>query len=389
MYIPRRIEASILTALANNPVVALIGPRQCGKSTLIKHILENYPNSIYLDIERPSDLQKLDDAEWFLSTQKEKLICIDEVQRKKDLFPLIRSLVDEWNKHSSFLILGSASRDLLQQSSESLAGRIIYKRLTPFLWKELEGKFSVESYLSRGAFPRSLLASDNESSFEWRESFIATFLERDLIQWRGFTPVTMRRLWQMLAHVNGQTVDYTTLAKSLGISSITVKTYIDLLESTFMVEVIPPYVSNLGKRLVKAPKVYVADSGITAALLGLSSFEEMSGHPSFGAVWEQIVLSNLKGLFPEASFYYYRTSNGAEIDFVMKIRNTIFAIECKSGYSPTISKGNHHAIEDIAPNQVFFVSPIKKGWPMRNGIDLVSLDELELKIQEILLKDKR
>lgn len=389
MYIPRRIEASILTALANNPVVALIGPRQCGKSTLIKHILENYPNSIYLDIERPSDLQKLDDAEWFLSTQKEKLICIDEVQRKKDLFPLIRSLVDEWNKHSSFLILGSASRDLLQQSSESLAGRIIYKRLTPFLWKELEGKFSVESYLSRGAFPRSLLASNNESSFEWRESFIATFLERDLIQWRGFTPVTMRRLWQMLAHVNGQTVDYTTLAKSLGISSITVKTYIDLLESTFMVEVIPPYVSNLGKRLVKAPKVYVSDSGITAALLGLSSFEEMSGHPSFGAVWEQIVLSNLKGLFPEATFYYYRTSNGAEIDFVMKIRNTIFAIECKSGYSPTISKGNHHAIEDIAPNQVFFVSPIKKGWSMRNGIDLVSLDELEVKIQEILLKDKR
>ena len=389
MYIPRGIEKSILIALKTNPVMALIGPRQCGKSTLVKHLLENFPNSIYLDLERPSDLQKLDDAEWFFTSQQKKLICIDEVQRKKDLFPLIRSLVDDWNKNGSFLILGSASRDLIQQSSESLAGRISDKRLTPFLWKELDGKFSIERYFAQGGFPRSLLAIDNESSYEWRENFISTFLERDLIQWRGFTPVTMRRLWQMIAHVNGQTVDYTTLAKSLGISSGTVKTYIDLLESTFMVEVIHPYVSNLGKRLVKAPKVYISDSGITAALLGLSSFEEMSGHPCFGAVWEQIVLSNLKGLFPEASFYHYRTSNGAEIDFVMKIRNTVFAIECKSGYSPSISKGNYNAIEDIAPNHVFVVSPIKNGWSMKNGIQLVSLDEMEVKIQEILNGSER
>jgi len=384
MYISRKIEESVLTALENNPVVALIGPRQCGKSTLVKHILENYPNSIYLDIERPSDLQKLDDAEWFLSSQKEKLLCIDEVQRKPGLFPVIRSLVDEWNKNGSFLILGSASRDLLQQSSESLAGRISYKKLTPFLWKELNGKYSIEKYYAQGGFPRSILANDNESSFEWRENFISTFLERDLLFWRGFTPATMRRLWQMLAHVNGQTIDYSRLAKSLGVSAITVKTYIDLLESTFMVEVIPPTISNLGKRLVKAPKVYISDSGITASLLGLRNFEEMTGHPSFGAVWEQIVLSNLKGLFPEASFYFYRTSNGAEIDFVMRIRNTVFAIECKTGFSPTLSKGNYNAIEDIAPKKVFVVSPIEKGWQMKGGIELVSLDELEVKIKEIL-----
>lgn len=384
MYIPRKIEESVLTALENNPVVALIGPRQCGKSTLVKHILGNYPDSIYLDMERPSDLLKLEDAEWFLSSQKVKLICIDEVQRKPALFPLLRSLVDEWNKNGSFLILGSASRDLLQQSSESLAGRISYKRLTPFLWKELDGKFSIEKYYAQGGFPRSLLAHDAESSFDWRENFISTFLERDLFLWKNFTPATMRRLWQMLAHVNGQTADYTTLAKSLGISSTTVKTYIDLLESTFMVEVIPSYISNLGKRLVKAPKVYISDSGITAALLGLHNFEEMSGHPSFGAVWEQIVLSNLKGLFPEASFYFYRTSNGAEIDFVMKLRNTLFAIECKSSYSPSLSKGNYHAIEDIAPKKLFVVSPIEKGWQMKGGIELVSLDELEVKIREAL-----
>ena len=382
MYIPRIIEKSVLKALENNSLVALIGPRQCGKSTLVKHILKNYTDSIYLDMERPSDLQKLDDAEWFLSSQKAKLICIDEVQRKPTLFPLIRSLVDEWDRNGSFLILGSASRDLLQQSSESLAGRISYKKLTPFLWKELDGKYSIEKYFAQGAFPRSILANDIETSFEWRENFISTFLERDLLLWKGFTPTTMRRFWQMLAHVNGQTVDYTTLAKSLGVSSITVKNYIDLLESSFMLEVIPPYISNLGKRLVKAPKVYISDSGITAALLGLRNFEQMAGHPSVGAVWEQIVLSNLKGLFPEASFYFYRTSNGAEIDFVMKIKNIVFAIECKANYSPTLSKGNYNAIEDVAPNQVFVVSPIEKGWQMKQGIELVPLNELEVKIKE-------
>lgn len=386
MYIPRKIEASVLIALENNPVVALIGPRQCGKSTLVKHILKNYTNSIYLDLERPSDLQKLDDAEWFLSSQKGKLICIDEVQRKPELFSLVRSIVDEWNSVGSFLILGSASRDLLKQSSESLAGRISYKKLTPFLWKELDGKYSIEKYFAQGGFPRSLLANDTEQSYDWRENFISTFLERDLLLWRGFTPATMRRLWQMLAHVNGQTVDYTTLAKSLGISAITVKNYIDLLESTFMVEVVPSYVSNLGKRLVKAPKIYISDAGITAALLGLRDFEQMSGHPSSGAIWEQIVLSNLKGLFPEATFYFYRTSNGAEIDFVMKIRNTVFAIECKSSFSPTLSKGNYNAIEDIAPKNAFVVSPIAKGWQMKEGIDLVSLGELEMKIREIIFE---
>ncbi|MDO9261847.1 MAG: DUF4143 domain-containing protein, partial [Flavobacteriaceae bacterium] len=166
------------------------------------------------------------------------------------------------------------------------------------------------------------------------------------------------------------------------------KNYIDLLESTFMVEVIPSYISNLGKRLVKSPKVYISDSGITATLLGLQNFEEMFGHPSFGAVWEQIVLSNLKGLFPEATFYFYRTSNGAEIDFVMKIKNTVFAIECKSSFSPILSKGNYNAIEDIAPKRVFVVSPIEKGWQMKAGIELVSLDELEVKIKEILVDSR-
>jgi len=384
MYIHRYIESSVLKSIQNFPVTALTGPRQCGKSTLVKHLLEVYPRSIYLDLERPSDLQKLEDAEWFLTSQKDKLICIDEIQRKPELFPLIRSLVDEWNRSGCFLILGSASRDLLKQSSESLAGRISYKRLTPFLWEELENDYFVEKYFSTGAFPRSLLSEDNEISFEWRESFVTTFLERDLLQWAGFTPTTMRRLWQMLAHVNGQTVNYSTFAASLGVTSTTVKNYIDLLAGTYMVEIVVPYISNLGKRLVKSPKVYVSDSGITAALLGLRNFEELSGHPAFGAIWEQIVLSNLKGLYPEAELFYYRTTNGAEIDFVMKIKNAIFAIECKASYSPSLSKGNYLAIEDIAPKHTFIITPSPDSWSMKENIDVVSLGELKSEIDQIL-----
>lgn len=381
-YIHRQAENNVLNALRDFPVVALTGPRQCGKSTMAKHILDKFPQSIYLDMERPSDLNKLQDAEWFLSSQKDKLVCIDEIQRRPDLFPLIRSLVDEKEASGRFLILGSASRDLLQQSSESLAGRIHYEKMTPFLWNEIIEKVSLDNYFNRGGFPRSLLYGEEAVSFRWREDFIATFLERDLIQWRNFTPATMRRLWQMLAHVNGQTADYSTLANSLGVTSVTVKNYIDLLESTYMIDVVRPYFSNAGKRLVKAPKIYISDSGITSALLGLYNKEEMMGHPSFGSVWEQMVLLNLKGNFPGAEIYFYRTSNGAEMDFVMKIRNKVFAIECKTGANPHLSKGNYNAREDINPDRMFVAMPVEKGWPLKENIDAVSLSELKINVSE-------
>jgi len=296
---------------------------------------------------------------------------------------VIRSLADEWNVNGSFLILGSASRELLQQSSESLAGRITYKKLMPFLWDEIKDFDSLEKYFAHGGFPRSALAQDSETSYEWRNNFISTFLERDLLQWRGVTPVTMQRLWKMLAHLNGQTADYSKLAKSLGVSAVTVKNYIDLLESTFMVDVIPPYFSNLGKRLVKAPKIYITDSGITSTLLELHNFEEMAGHPSFGSIWEQIVLSNMKELFPEASFYFYRTSNGAEVDFVMKIKELVFTIECKASVAPKLSKGHFYACQDIHPSHSFVAAPIKKGWAMKPKIDVVSLSELETKLRDM------
>jgi predicted AAA+ superfamily ATPase len=377
MYYSRNIEKAVIEAIENFPVTAIIGPRQCGKSTLVKEIISKIKDDVlYLDLERPSDLQKLENAEWFLTTQKEKLICIDEIQRRPDLFPLLRSLVDEWNKPSSFVVLGSASRELLKQSSESLAGRIVYKRLTPFLFSEICNHYTIEDYFARGGFPRSLLCKNDKLSFEWRRNFISTFLERDLLQWVYFTPATMQRIWQMLAHLNGQTVNYSHLGNALGISNQTVKNHIDLLESTYMLHIIQPYISNFGKRLVKSPKIYVADAGIAATLLGIGSFQDLSGHPSFGAIWEQIILSNMKGVFPDAEIYYYRTTNGAEIDFVMKWNNRTFAIECKASFTPKLSKGNYLAIEDIAPEHTFVVTPSPDSWSMNRGIDVVSLEKL-------------
>ena len=380
MHFSRNMRESIYKSLNTYPVTAITGPRQCGKSTLAREIVKEIPENIYLDLERPSDIKKLENAEWFFSSQKNKLICIDEIQRKPELFPLIRSLVDEWTRPGCFLVLGSASRELLKQSSESLAGRITYKRLTPFLIDELPADYSIEQYLNAGAFPRSILAPDPETSFQWREDFIAGFLERDLAQWAAISHAAIGRLWRMLAHLNGTTINYSMLSSSMNFSSVTIKNYIDLLAATYMLETVPPYVSNLGKRLVKAPKIYIADSGICTALLGLRSFEEIAGHPAFGSLWEQTVLSHIIGWYPGAKVYYYRTSNGAETDFVIQLGRKIYAVECKASYNPVLSKGNYLAFEDIDPEHTFIVIPPGKSiqsWPMKPKIDIVTLPDLK------------
>lgn len=383
MYFPRNLEKEVLKALKTFPVIAITGPRQCGKSTLVWELVKKIPKNVYLDLERPSDLQKLENAEWFFGSQKNKLICIDEIQRKPELFPLIRSLADEWNKPGCFLILGSASRELLKQSSESLAGRINYRRLTPFLFDELPASYSIERYLSTGAFPRSILAPNAAMSFQWRIDFIASFLERDLAQWAAFPSAAINRLWRMIAHYNGSSVNYSAFSSSMNSSSVTVKNYIDLLASTYMLEIVPPYISNLGKRLVKAPKIYIADSGICAALLSLKSFEDIAGHPVLGSIWEQTVLSHIKGWYPGAEIFYYRTSNGAESDFVVRLGRKVLAVECKASYSPVLSKGNYLAFEDINPDHVFVVIPPGtsiQSWSMKKGIDVITLPDLKSKL---------
>jgi uncharacterized protein len=374
--IRRKLTKDIKESLRHFPVVAVTGPRQCGKSTLIRYLLESKKELAYLDLERQSDLQKLDEAEWFFQSQKKKVICLDEIQRKPEIFQLLRSLVDEWHKNGSFIILGSASRDLLRQSSESLAGRISYKRLTPFLWSEVKAGSTLEHFLARGGFPGSYLAENDSVSMEWKENFISAFIERDLMQWTGSSPMAVRRLWQMLAHLNGQTVNYSALGNSLGISNTTVRNYIDILQSTFMIDIVPPHMVNTGKRIIKSPKVYLNDSGIASALLGLKDFNQMAGHPVFGSIWEGVILANLRGHFPNADIRFYRTSHGSEIDFIVFLAKGLIAVECKASKSPMLSRGAYTAIEYLKPEFTFIVSPVEKGYSVRKGIDVVSLEEM-------------
>ena len=376
LYIPRLIEDSVQESLKKNPVTAVLGPRQCGKSTMIKNLISQKVAVVYLDLERPSDLQKLEDPEWYFKSQQEKLICLDEIQRKPGLFPLIRSLVDENRKPGRFLILGSASQELIRQSSESLAGRISYKTLTPFLWSEIKDKVTLENYISRGGFPVSLFRDNDTDSYDWRRDFISTFLERDLLQFTGYSTVSMRRLWQMLAHTNGQILNLSKLGESLGISHTSVRNYVDLLENTFMVKQLKPWVGNTKKRLVKSPKVYLSDSGITAALLQLNSFDQTAGHPVFGSLWESTVIMNIIGHLPDAQLSFYRTNHGNEIDLIIKNRNRTYAIECKATVAPSVSKGFYKAAEDIQPDKQLIAAPISKSYFMKKGIEVVSLSDL-------------
>ncbi|HOS84304.1 MAG TPA: ATP-binding protein [Bacteroidales bacterium] len=376
-YYSRLLEESVATSLLHFPAVAIIGPRQCGKTTMVKHIVANKSQVVFLDLERDADLRKLTDAElFFTSFPKGTLFCIDEVQRKPDLFPILRYLIDTWQENGRFLLLGSASRDLLRQSSESLAGRISYKQLSPFIFDELPENLVLSDYITQGGFPKSVFTS-SEISAEWRENFITTFLERDLLQWKNFTPTIMRRLWMMIAHNNGKTINYLEFAKSLGVNNSTVKNYIDLLEATFMLFVIPPYISNKGKRLVKAPKIYIADSGICTSLLSIYNFETLLGNIALGSIWEQIVIQNVKGIYPEAELFFYRTSNGAEVDLVMQYKNKTYAIECKSTLAPTLSKGNYNAIEDIKPHHTFIVCPTTEMWHMKPHITVIGLGDIK------------
>ena len=374
-YVRRALERDLATSLGESPVVAVLGPRQCGKSTLIRHLAERRKNSVFLDLERPSDLAKLADPEFYLSRLRGRLVCIDEIQSRPDLFPVLRALCDENRKAGQFMISGSASHDLIQRSSESLAGRIAYSRLTPFLYGEL-GKAGLERYLLRGGFPLSYGAKDDAAAFRWLDNFIRTFLERDLRFWRNVPPATMQRLWKMLAHCNGQTMNYARLGASLGVADTTVRSYVDLLRDTFMVEQIPPYVSNLKKRLVKSPKVYLSDSGITNALLGLTSFENLYSHPAYGACWEQVVLANIRGLLPSAEIFFYRDSNGNEVDFVVKSGSRVIAVECKCSSAPSVSSGTYVALDDVRPAKTIVVAPVKEGYALNERIDVVGLAEI-------------
>jgi uncharacterized protein len=384
MYYSRILENVILEDLKTFPVIAILGPRQSGKTTLSNHIITHHLKKpvLYLDLERPSHLRKLEDAEWFLSEHRDHFICIDEIQRRPELFPLLRSLSDEWGSNGHFLILGSASIDLIRQSSESLAGRISYHRLRPFTSFELKGDFSQEELLLKGGFPRSLLNQSNQASQRWRENFITTFVERDLFQWKSLSPQTMQRLIQMLAHLNGQLLNFSALANSLDVSSVTVRNYMDILTGAFIIEMLPPFLSNAGKRVSKSPKLYFTDTGLITALKNIQTISGLLGHPALGALWESFVLHHIRAQFPMLQVFYYRTSHGAELDFILEYGGKILAVECKSSLAPNLGKGNYISFEDTKAQLLLVVAPVKSGWRIREKVFVQSVKEAMIGIAD-------
>lgn len=317
----RKLENIIWEALDRFPVVGLIGARQVGKTTLARALTDRLPGkSLYLDLERPSDLAKLADPEFFLEQHAGELVVLDEIQRRPEIFPVLRALVDADRRNGRFLVLGSASPDLLRQSSESLAGRIIYHELPPLRIGEVAASpDGWRTLWCRGGLPQSYLAPSDHVSLEWRQAFVTTYLERDLPVLGFRTPATtLRRFWQMLAHSNGQLWNASKIAGSLGVSAPAVRHYLDLLEDTFMVRQLQPYHANLKKRQTKSPKAYVRDSGLLHAILGLETMDAILGHPSAGSSFEGWVIEQVVSVLPASWHpFFYRTTAGAEIDLVL------------------------------------------------------------------------
>jgi predicted AAA+ superfamily ATPase len=371
-YVKRIITASIEQKLENMPGVVILGPRQCGKSTLAKAIISEIRGAVYLDLERASDVSKLRDPEAFFSLNSDKLICLDEIQRVPELFPVLRSIMDENRKNGQFIILGSASPDLIKQSSETLAGRISYFELTPFLLKEVSEDHDLRPLRKlwlRGGFPRSFLASNEKESFEWRIDFIRTFLERDIPQLGFRTPAkTLERFWSICAHLHGQLLNSSKLGESMGVSHHSVRSYVDMLEQSFVLRVLRPYESNLKKRLIKSPKIYIRDSGILHALLGIETHNDLLGHPVYGASWEGLVIENILSLLPNWKASFYRTSSGSEIDLIIEKGNKCVAIECKGSTSPNLNRGFWIAVSELKFREVWVVAPVKEAYPIEKGI---------------------
>jgi hypothetical protein len=382
-HLPRHVESAIRKQLAHFPAVALIGPRQCGKTTLAQRLLAEHDNAVYLDLERSSDRSKLSQPGLYFESIRSQasvdtqplLICLDEIQRVPDLFSSLRSVIDEEGRPGQFLILGSASQELMRQTSETLAGRVVFQELTPLRADEVEGDPATLTRLwLRGGFPRSFLAADEELSVQWRDSFVRTFLERDLAQFGiGVPPEAMGRLWRMLAHHHGQTLNASRLGGSLGVSHTTVRHYLDLLVKTFMIEQLEPTESNLKKRLVKSPKIYLRDSGITHSLLGIETIGDLLGNPVAGASWEGLVIGNLRALMPRWSAGFVRTAQGAEVDLVLERSRRRIVVECKLSKAPKLSRGTWGVIEELAPEIALVVAPVDEPYPLTKDVRVMPL----------------
>ena len=386
----RSVSQSIEKALSRQAAVALIGPRQVGKTTLAHDIADSRP-SIYLDLENIADRGKLENPDLFLEQHEDKLVVLDEIHRAPELFGSLRGIIDRGRRKGKrtgrFLILGSAAIELLRQS-ETLAGRIAYVDLTPLHALEIGSEDNDLNRLwIRGGFPDSYLAMDDGDSFDLRRDFIRTYLERDVPMFGPRIPAeTLENLWIMLAHSQGQTLNSSKLAGSMGVSAPTVTSYVDLLKDLLLLRKLPPFHANVKKRLVKSPKVYVRDSGLLHALLGIRNHDDLLGHPVAGASWEGFVIESLLAVVPnhtKASFY--RTATGVEIDLVLEFggKQGTWAIEIKRSMTAKLERGNHVALDDIQPQKAFVVYPGKDRYMKDNGIEAISLYEMAEELQRL------
>ncbi len=388
--IDRWLSTRLKERLRQSAAVVLLGPRQVGKTTLALDVAgENW--SLYLDLESERDLVKLREPELYLPAHFDKLVILDEVHRSPGLFPVLRGLIDEARRQGKrdglYLLLGSASLDLLRQSGESLAGRVSYLELTPFLVPEVSASpDSTNRLWVRGGFPDSYLARADEQSLQWREDFIRTYLERDIPQFGPrIAAATLRRFWTMLAHNQGGLLNVSQLARNLGVDVKTAGSYLDLLVDLLLVRRLPPWHANVGKRLIRSPKTYIRDSGILHALLAIPGMEALLSHPVVGPSWEGFVIENLVSVAPPATeSFFYRTSGGAEIDLVLAWPDgRLWAIEIKRTLRPRPSRGFHSACADLNPARRFIVYPGQEAFALDHQTEAVPISLISRELAQM------
>jgi uncharacterized protein len=383
--IERRAEHQVVELLRQVPAVVLLGPRQVGKTILARSLTRRSGNrAVYLDLERPADRQRLEDADAYLRAQAGRLVVIDEIHRAPELFAVLRGIIDDRrvrrDRAGHFLLLGSASLDLMRQASETLAGRVAYVELAPIDQAELpKRRYPTDTLWVRGGFPESLLAPSDAASLRWREQFIRSYLERDVPMFAPRMPAeTVGRFWGMLAHAHGSLLNQSRIAMSLGVSTPAVGRYLDLLVDLLLVRRLRPWSGNLGKRLVRTPKVYVRDAGVLHALLGISSLDDVLGHPVAGPSWEGFVIENLiAAAGPTRIPMFLRTERGAEIDLLFERAGRIeMAIEIKRTTAPSVTKGFRIGCDDVEPREAFVLHGGRESWPLAGGGTAVSLPDL-------------
>ncbi len=380
--IKRTLINEIPKLLSFFPVLGLIGPRQVGKTTLVKVLSEQLPKPIlYLDLENLNDYTLLEkDPQWFLEQQTDKIVVIDEVQRMLSLFPLLRSLIDQKPEGGRFILLGSASPELLAKSSETLAGRIVYRELTSIRLDEAkQSNIGLEQHWLRGGFPRALLAPDAELWYDWQESFMKTYVETDLrLLGLKASPIVIQKLLRMLVTIQGMTVNYSNIGNSMGISGVTIQNYMDYLEHSFIIRRLQPYFVNVGKRLVKSPKLYFRDAGMLHYLSNIDDYDSLvtniiAGHSWEGYVIEQIISRLAGNVHP----YYYRTQNGAEIDLcLLKGNEIVAAFEIKLSNKPSTSKGNTEAVQDLKSQHNFIVTPSSEAFTINSLWQVCNIENI-------------